>query len=366
MIVPWLWVGLGLAVLCAGAEALVRGSSRLALRLGVPSLVVGLTIVAFGTSAPEVIVSARAALGGQSDLALGNVVGSNIFNALFILGASALLGPLVVSRQIIWREVPIMIAVAGLLWGLSWDGVVSRAEGTLLLLGLVIYTVLLVKNARSSPAPSTETPVASSPIAWGKSLLLIGGGLLALVVGARWLLDGSVQLARAWGLSEAVIGLTLVAAGTSLPEVATSLLATWRGERDIAVGNVVGSNIFNVLGVLGIAALLGNGVSVSDPLFYFDLPVMMAVSVACLPIFFTGHRINRWEGMLFIAYYAAYTLFLVLDAQQHDAAHDVKIALIYFAAPLTTLTLFLHAYRHWNQRRAAPLPPTRGREEAPR
>lgn len=353
--IAWGTVLVGLLVLTAGAECLVRGASRLAARLGIPSLVIGLTIVAYGTSAPEAVVSAQAALAGQSDLALGNVVGSNIFNILFILGASALLGPLVVSRQMIWREVPIMIGVAVGLWAMARDGVVSAWEGWALLVGLAIYTGLLIQIARRSP-PMTPA-VEKTPIPMGKALLLILGGLTGLIFGARWFLDGAVQVARGWGLSETVIGLTLVAAGTSLPEVATSLLATWRGERDIAVGNVVGSNIFNILGVLGLASVIGNGVGVADSIFYFDFPVMVAVSVACLPIFFTAHRINRWEGFLFLAYYAAYTLFLVLDAQKHDAAHDVKIAMVYFAAPLTAVTLAIHAARHFRQPARTGSPP---------
>lgn len=332
----------GLALLVLGAEFLIRGASRLALRAGIPSLVVGLTIVAYGTSAPEMIVSAKAALAGQADLALGNVVGSNIFNVLFILGASALLAPLLVSRPIIQREVPIMIAVSVLLWVLALDGRVSRAEGALLLVLLGAYTVFQVRLGLRQ-GNGNPVPVKSSP---GLNVLAIVGGLALLVLGAHWFLDGSVQLARSAGLSELIIGLTIVAAGTSLPEVATSLLATWRGERDLAVGNVVGSNIFNILGVLGASAVLGGGVAVSGAARAFDIPLMTAVALACLPIFFTGHVIARWEGVVFLFYYAAYTAFLVLDARAHDALPLFNAMMMWFALPLTVLTLAVLTYRH--------------------
>lgn len=333
----------GLALLVLGAEFLIRGSSRLALRAGIPSLVVGLTIVAYGTSAPEMVVSAKAALAGQADLALGNVVGSNIFNVLFILGASALLASLLVSRPIIQREVPIMIGVSVLLWVLALDGRVSRAEGVFLLLLLGAYTIFQV---RLGLRQGNGHPVAVKS-STGLNLLAIVGGLALLVLGARWFLDGSVQLARSAGLSELIIGLTIVAAGTSLPEVATSLLATWRGERDLAVGNVVGSNIFNILGVLGVAAVLGDGVAVSGAARAFDIPLMTAVALACLPIFFTGHVIARWEGIVFLFYYAAYTAFLVLDARGHDALPLFNAVMLNFAVPLTVLTLGIFVYRHW-------------------
>lgn len=346
----------GLALLVLGAEFLIRGASRLALRAGIPSLVVGLTIVAYGTSAPELIVSAKAALAGQADLALGNVVGSNIFNVLFILGASALLAPLLVSRPIIQREVPLMIGVSVLLWVLALDGRVSRGEGLFLLLLLGAYTFFQVRlglregNGERAPLKSSTTV----------HLLAIGGGLALLVLGARWFLEGSVQLARAAGLSELIIGLTIVAAGTSLPEVATSLLATWRGERDLAVGNVVGSNIFNILGVLGVAAVLGNGVAVSGAARAFDIPLMTAVALACLPIFFTGHIIARWEGVVFLFYYAAYTAYLVLDARSHDALPVFSAVMLNFAVPLTVVTLLIFVYRHWRKPSSA-VAATRGK-----
>jgi cation:H+ antiporter len=333
----------GLLVLSVGAEFLVRGASGLARRWGVPSLVVGLTVVAFGTSAPEMVVSIQGALNGQSGLALGNVVGSNIFNVLFILGLCALLAPLVVARPVIWREVPLMIAASAFLWGLAADGRVSRIDGVLLVLLLAAYTTYQVREGLRQGHGDT------TPETWslGRCVVSVFGGLGALVLGARWFLEGSVQAARALGLSELVIGLTIVAAGTSLPEVVTSLVATWRGQRDIAVGNVVGSNIFNILGVLGLAAVLApGGIVVERSALAFDIPVMSAVAVATLPIFFSGHLIARWEGLVFLFYYAVYTAFLILKAVNHDALPLVNGWMLWFAVPLTLLTLIVSVHRH--------------------
>lgn len=341
----------GLVLLVGGAELLIRGASRLALRVGVPSLVVGLTIVAYGTSTPEVVVSAKAALAGQAGLALGNVVGSNIFNVLFILGASALIRPLVVTRAIIWREVPVAIAVSLLAWGMAVDGRMSRADGIVLLALLVVYTVFQVwtglkeGNGTEGSKEKTGSPAVN--------IFFIIVGLAVLVWGARWLLAGSVDFARGWGMSELVIGLTLVAAGTSLPEVATSVLATIRGQREIAIGNVVGSNIYNVLAVLGASAVLapGGGMDVAPAALRFDIPIMVAVSVACLPIFLTGHTIARWEGILFLFYYAVYTAYLVLAATQHDLLPAFSGMLWFVVIPLTVVTVCVSVAHHVRVRR---------------
>ncbi|MBK8651621.1 MAG: calcium/sodium antiporter [Elusimicrobia bacterium] len=352
MPLPVLLILGGLVLLVGGAELLIRGSSRLALRLGVPSLVVGLTVVAYGTSTPEVVVSAKAALSGQPDLALGNVVGSNIFNVLLILGASALVAPLRVTRPIIWREVPVMIGTSLLAWGLALDGRISRGDGTLLVVLLIAYTVYQIqaglKEGGKKPAEErTKVSILGS-------LVSIAVGLAVLVWGARWLLEGSVSLARGLGVSELIIGLTIVAAGTSLPEVATSLLATWRGEREIAIGNVVGSNIYNVLAVLGLAAVIGpEGVPVSAPALNFDIPVMVAVAVACLPILLTGHLIARWEGALFLFYYGAYTLFLFLSTTHHDALPAFSATMLWGALPLTAMTLLVGIVQHQRATRPA-------------
>jgi cation:H+ antiporter len=334
----------GLLALVAGAEGLIRGASSMARRWGVPPLVVGLTVVAYGTSAPEMVVSAQAARAGQAGLALGNVIGSNIFNVLFILGLSALIAPLVVHRALIQREAPIMVGASLLMWGLGLNGQISRGEGAVLILLLLAYTAYQVKTGLQEAPPRTDT---ARPASLPGAALLTAGGLALLVLGARWFLAGSVSVARGLGFSELIIGLTLIAAGTSLPEVATSVLASLKGERDIAVGNVVGSNIFNILGVLGLAAVIApDGVEVARAAEGFDIPVMTAVAVACLPVFFTGHRIARWEGGVFLAYYAAYLAFLILDAREHDALPLFNAWMTGFAVPLTVLTLGVAVARH--------------------
>jgi cation:H+ antiporter len=254
----------GLTLLIIGANLLVRGASKLALSFGISPLVVGLTIVAFGTSAPEVAVSVGAVLDGRTDIAIGNVVGSNIFNVLFILGLSALIAPLVVNIQLIRQEVPIMLGASLLLLALGLDGRLSFLDGGFLFLLLVAYTVfLVVQSRRESQRAKDEYADQIKPAEAGSwdsrlpaQLLLIGAGLAALVFGSDYLVQASVNFAKAMGVSDLVIGLTIVAAGTSMPEVATSITAAIKGERDIAVGNVVGSSTFNILGCLGLSGLV--------------------------------------------------------------------------------------------------------------
>lgn len=339
----------GLVLLVVGAELLVRGASRLALGLGVSPLVVGLTVVSFGTSAPEVAVSVGSVLEGRTDIAIGNVVGSNIFNVLFILGVTALIAPLIVNVQLIRQEVPIMIAASALLLSLAMDGVVGMFDGALLVGLLVVYTAFLIVQSRSEPkavqdafALSIDGPSRSSRDArLPMQLLMIGGGLVCLVLGADLFVDASVTLATRLGVSDIVVGLTIVAAGTSLPEVATSIMAAIRGERDIAVGNVVGSNTFNILGCLGLSALAAgdSALVVAPSLMHFDIWVMIAAAVACLPMFITGCQIARWEGAVFVLYYAAYAGYLILAAQQHDAIDAFSVVMASFVLPLTIVTL---------------------------
>lgn len=314
-----LFVG-GLALLVAGAEGLVRGAGRLAAIVGVSPLVIGLTIVAYGTSAPELAVSVKAALAGQPDLGLGNVVGSNLFNVLFILGLSALITPLAVAQQLVRLDAWVMtgVSLAALLLGL--DGRVGRVDGLVLVAGGVAYTAWCIRQGRrenaavqAEYAAEFGPPPRAGLTAGLVNVALVLVGLTLLVLGSRWLVASSVVIARALGVSELVIGLTIVAAGTSLPEVATSVVAALKGERDIAVGNVVGSNIFNILIVLGGAAVVApQGVAVARAALIVDMPLMIVVSAACLPIFFTGYRISRPEGALFLVGYVAYTAYLVL------------------------------------------------------
>ena len=344
---------LGLVLLVLGAEVLVRGASRLAAALNISPLVVGLTIVAFGTSSPEFAVSAQAAWAGQADIALGNVVGSNIFNVLFILGVSALITPLVVSAQLIQRDVPLAVGVSALVLLLGLDGTIGRLEGLLLFAGLIGYTVHLIRDSRKEAGAIQEeyahefaNEAERRHPHWALDVGMVVLGLGLLVVGSGWLVDGATAFAQTMGVSDLVIGLTIVAAGTSLPELATSLLAAIRGERDIAVGNVVGSNIFNILGVLGFTGLISPvAVEVSPPALAFDVPVMIAVAVACLPIFFTGHCINRWEGALFLGYYVAYVVYLLLAARQDPALSAFATIMGVVVLPLTAIMLAVVAAR---------------------
>jgi cation:H+ antiporter len=343
---------LGLGFLVVGAELLVRGAAQLAAALGISPLVIGLTVAAYGTGSPELAVSVKAALAGQADIALGNVVGSNILNVLFILGLSALIVPLPVSQQLVWLDVPLMIGGSFLLLILALDGQLGRLDGVLLFAGVVIYTVWSIHQSRKENEQIREEYAKEFGAKkefrgkWVFNVILIVVGLILLVQGSRWLVDGAVALAEVLGLSQLIIGLTIVAVGTSLPEVATSVVASLRGERDIAVGNIVGSNIFNILAVLGLASLIASdGVNVSPAALRFDIPVMIAVALACLPIFFTGHTIARWEGALFLGYYAAYTLYLILDATEHDALPGFSVIMIAFVVPLTVVTLLILVLR---------------------
>ena len=344
-----LWFVAGLSALVIGANALVRGASRLALSFGISPLVVGLTIVSLGTSAPEMAVSTGAVLDGKVDVALGNVVGSNIFNILFILGASALIAPLVVHVQVIRQEVPIMLGAALLLLALGLDGNITAMESALLLGLMVAYTVfLIVQSRRESAANTAEFDAELQPVApdawdarWPAQVALIGVGLAMLVLGSDWLVSSSVAFAKAFGVSDLVIGLTIVAAGTSMPEVATSITAALKGERDIAVGNVVGSNTFNILGCVGLSGVASGamGLPVAESLLTFDIWVMLAATLACLPIFISGREIARWEGGVLLAYYVAYVAYLILAAQQHDALPSFSWAMMSFVLPLTIVAL---------------------------
>jgi cation:H+ antiporter len=337
---------LGLVALIAGASLLVRGASKLALALGVSPLVVGLTIVAFGTSSPEIAVSVGAALEGKTDIAVGNVVGSSVFNVLFILGLSALIAPLVVHVQLIRQEVPIMIGASLLLVALGFDGRLSFLDAALLFGLLVVYTVFLVVQSRrqsqaDQAALTEELPTDSRwDRHWSVQVGLVLGGLALLVLGSDWLVTAAIAFAKALGVSDLVIGLTIVAAGTSMPEVATSIMAALKGERDIAVGNVVGSNTFNILGCLGLTGLVAaDGLPLSPAVLNFDIWVMLAATFACLPVFLTGREIARWEGGLFLAYYVAYTAYLILASQQHALLPRFSEVMLTFVLPLTIVTL---------------------------
>jgi cation:H+ antiporter len=333
---------LGLTFLIIGAEILVRGASKIASGLGISPLIVGLTVVAFGTSSPELAVSIKSSIAGQADIAVGNVLGSNIFNILFILGISSIIAPLFVSKQLIRFDVPIMILLSVGVLLISLDRFIGALDGWLLITGLVFYigTLAYFSLKNKNQATSVESTDESEEVKWGLNIIFVAAGLSMLIFGSRWLVDSAVTFAEQLGISELIIGLTIVAAGTSMPEVVTSIIAAVRGERDIAVGNVVGSNIFNILAVLGITSVLApSGLPVSEAAIGLEFPMLIAVSVACLPIFFTGGTINRWEGALFLGYYITYTIYLILNAAQHDLLPAFNLIMFYFVVPITIITI---------------------------
>ncbi|MGL4936961.1 calcium/sodium antiporter [Shewanella sp.] len=301
----------GFLILTLGAEALVRGATTIALRLGITPLVIGLTIVAFGTSAPELAVSVKAALAGNSGIALGNIVGSNIVNIGFILGLTALIRPIEVKSEMVKRDIPIMIFTSVLCWGLILDGELSLLDGSIFIALLLAYVAFSYYSATHTSDAAGEV-VEEGPKSPWLSLLFIMVGVGMLVGGGVLFVNGAVDLAKVFGVSEVVIGLTIVAIGTSMPELVTSVLAALKGQSDIAIGNIVGSNIFNILGILGIASVLypvsGQGF---QPL---DFIVMLAFAVVILPFAWSKLRIGRREGAILILSYLAYLSYLISNA----------------------------------------------------
>lgn len=298
----------GLLLLTAGAEVLVRGGASMARRLGVTPLVVGLTVIAYGTSTPEVLVSTTAALRGSGDISVGNVVGSNIFNVGIILGLAAMISPIRIKVSLIKLDVPLLIAVSLLAAFLVLAGGCSRLAGLLLVALLVGYTIFSVFVAGKRPTAEVEQEfdegVPRPTVSLWLDVVFVAAGLGLLFLGADLFVKSAMTIARSFGVSEAVIGLTIVAAGTSMPELATSVVAALRGQPDIAVGNIVGSNIFNLLGVLGLSAALQP--LTSPGIAALDLWVMVGYSVALLPLLWTGQKLQRWEGLLLFAGYLVY------------------------------------------------------------
>lgn len=339
----------GLVVLTAGGEILVRGATGLARTIGLSSLVVGLTVVSFATSAPELAVTVQGAVGGTPGIAVGNVVGSNIANVLFVLGICALVLPLSVGSRLVKTDIPVMAGFCVLALVMVLDGSISRIDGAILLIGLVVYVSVTIVLSRKEPTaaigPESHSWAGPSPrISPARAVLLIAVGVALLVVGARFLVSGAIDIATAIGVSDLVIGLTIVSVGTSLPEIAASLIAVVRGERDLAVGNVVGSCLFNIGAVFGIASLIAP-IPVEAAAINVDFPVMVAVSLVLIPIAFTGFVISRWEGGLFLAYYLAYVVYLLLDATGRAAAEPFSSAMLGFVIPITIIWLaFLVAY----------------------
>ncbi|MHC9295753.1 calcium/sodium antiporter [Mycobacterium sp. LTG2003] len=322
------WFLAGLIALAFGAEVMVRGGAQLASRLGISPMMVGLTVVSIGTSLPELAVGVTAAVEGSGELAVGNIAGTNVVNVLFILGLSALLRPLAIERRTLRFDLPAMAAAAVLLWALSADGVLSRLDGTILVVGALVYTAILAYLSRQESCDAEIPPArphlgeadpvsadASPPPSSASTARLIAmtvAGIGVVVLGAEWLVDGAVGLARGLGVSDALIGLTIVAIGTSAPELVTTLVSTVRGERDIALGNLLGSTVYNVLLILGVTCLVpAYGLTLSPALVWIDIPIMMVAALVCIPIFFSGRRVHRAEGFGMVVAYLLYLAFLL-------------------------------------------------------
>lgn len=338
----------GLVLLIAGAQLLVRCAEHIAAKLKVRPLLIGLTVVAMGSSAPQMTVSLQAAFNDTADIAVGSVIGSNIFNILVTLGLSALIIPLRVSRQLVRIDIPLMILASAMVFTLALNHQLDRLDGVLLLGGLLIYLLLLLHQSRHSGHhhPHHDSP----PTSWLRTLSLMGCALLLLGIAGHLLLGAALEVASELGLSERIIGLTIVAVSTSLPELATSLIAAFRGQREIAVGNVIGSNVFNLLGVLGLTALLApSPLSVSPNALAFDLPVMLGVAVLCLPVFYSGYRITRLEGLLFLGLYLAYGLHVVSFTTGMPLASKLEHLMFFYILPALLVFVLLSAVQAWRR-----------------
>ena len=349
----------GLVLLVLGAELLVRGAAAIASRLGIQPVIIGLTVVAFGTSAPELAVSVGAAASGSADVAFGNVVGSNIANILLILGASAIVGGLAVSQRIVRIDVPLLMVASVATLVMALDNEIGRVDGVLLFLGVVVYTGWLIRDSRRESAAvaaeyeesidALEVPIVDRPLPVQLALLVTG--LVALVGGSQLLVTAATTIASSLGISELVIGLTVVSIGTSLPELATSMTAAFRGQRDIAVGNVIGSNLFNLLCVLGATGIVAPAaIAVSDASLRLDLPVMLAATFVLAPIFWNRFEIRRWEGIVLVAFYALFVAYLILETSDHDAAAVVGPAAL-LVTPLVLLTFVVLGIQGWRRHR---------------
>lgn len=356
MLVACVFLVVGLVLLVFAADYLVKGASSIARTLGISPLIVGLTVVSFGTSAPELAVSVVSAFKDQADLAVGNVVGSNIFNVLVVLGISALIIPLVVHQQLIRFDVPVMIFLSLLLYGLCYDGEISRIDGIILFFAGLIYMLFLLKQSKGEKNVSVlaeyedEFGGAGEDPKWVRNISFVVLGIAGLVGGSELLVRGAVTIAGFFGVSELIIGLTIVSVGTSLPEVATSVVAAMKGEKDIAVGNVVGSNIFNIVLVLGLSSIVApSGIAVSGHAVTLDMLFMVGVALATLPIFFYGYRVGRLAGFFFVLFYLMYVGYLIFEATNSNFFPGYRQAIVLGVVPITGLCLFFVLFKALTQ-----------------
>ncbi|MCA9267995.1 MAG: calcium/sodium antiporter [Planctomycetales bacterium] len=384
MIVTFVLFLAGFPLLLFGAEWLVKGASRLAVAWGISALAVGLTVVAYGTSMPELAVSAvaswraadpNASTGPRAeaeetsdDIAVGNVVGSNIANFLLVLGLSALAAPLVVTKEVVQRSLPLVIFLSFLFFAFAWDwsgdgrAIIARWQGLVFVVGLFVYTFRAIHRGRAQKRAEREQAeeieeefghLGSGKFAWAIELARIVAGLVMLVVGAKWLVDGAVAAAVWLHVSKLVISLTVVAVGTSLPEIVTCVVAVLRGHRDLAVGNAVGSNVFNILMVIGVCSSIapGGGIEVAPRALYYDIPIMIGVAVLVWPVAYTGFKITRLEGALLLGLYVVYTVYLVVrEIEGSPLLAPLETAMLYGAAPLLTVTFGVRTAKQWLNR----------------
>ena len=345
---------LGIGLLFGGGELFVQGSVALALFFGIPQLVIGLTVVSLGTSAPELFVSLSSVFKGSDALAVSNAVGSNIFNVMVVLGASALVLPLRVESRLVRRDIPLLIAISAAVWGMASAGRMTWQAGVALLVGLVINTIWEIRTAREQPDVSVDAePEVDADAGQGGWLLAVFkliAGIAVLTIGSRVLVEGAVAAATLLGVSEAVIGLTIVSAGTSTPELITSMVAALRGRTDLAIGNVVGSCLLNLTLVLGGGALAAGsrGLLVSADLIQDDLPVMLLTSLACLPIFWTKGRISRVEGGLLLGLYLLYVIDNILPRTTMASwADEFRLVMLCLVIPAVTIIIVIQALLYW-------------------
>jgi cation:H+ antiporter len=345
----------GILLLFAGGELFVAGSVALSLLFGIPQIVIGLTVVSMGTSAPELFVSLLSTIQGGSAgdaIAVSNIVGSNIFNVLIVLGASAAVMPLRVKSRLVRRDVPLLLGVSMATWGMASGGRITWVAGLALITGTVINLLWEIRSAKEDSSEASDEMdtdgAAPAPVAAAK----LAAGLGLLVLGSQVLVKGAIAAAQGLGVSETVIGLTIVAAGTSMPELVTSLVAAYRGKADLAIGNVVGSNLLNQLVILGLCALVSGerGLGVDPVMLVRDFPIMVATTLACLPIFWTGGVITRLEGWILIALYVVYVIEQILSSTASSVSDEFRLIALVAILPAVLIFLVWTVLR-WKQKR---------------
>ncbi|HKK24163.1 MAG TPA: calcium/sodium antiporter [Gracilimonas sp.] len=340
---------LGLAVLIGGAELFLRAVDKFGAAWSVSPVVMGLTVVAFATGAPELAISLQAAIDGKPDLVLGNILGSNVANILLILGIAGLVHPLKITNRIIKVDVPMVIMASTLLFILAIDGLLSPLDGGIIFMGLILYSIFMYfqikKDRKQNKRKKSEEVKLDEPVTpqfYGKYILLLLGGLVFIVLGSRWMVASAVEIAGILGISELIIGLTIVSIGTSLPEVATSVSAVRHGDSDTAVANVMGSNLYNILLTLSLTVLIAPGaIDVSQEAINLDLPIMLIVAIACLPLFWPGKELGRKEAIGFLFYYVAYMTYLVFLAMEHPFKETMEVIMVWGIFPITAFLVIL-------------------------